>query len=495
MEDDFKNLHKEEDKVIEHIPVIIAGLLISLFIVALDSTITSTAMPKIIASLGGLQYYVWPFTIYLVTSIISTMLSGKLSDFYGSKKVLISGIIIFVIGSIFCGFSQNMAELIIFRALQGLGAGIIFVLPLKIVAEMFPPRQRGKYIGILSAAGGISSIVGPVIGGFITDFLGWQWIFFLNVPIGIITIAILLAYFPNLEIIVKDKIMDYFGILTFTGGLTSFLLALELIQQNNGISTLWIVLLFSTAAIMLILFIYTEKNAKEAVLPLYLFKNSVYNVSAILSIINGAVSMGAVVYIPLFLQEVQGMTASASGASLIPLLLGMVIASMITGQLITKTGTYKIYGIISFGISIIGMILLTTMNINTDLMEVGIYAVVSGIGMGMALPIITLAAQNSVSKRDLGVVTASSQYIRLLGSVVGLAIIGAIVNATLNINLQNSHINVSTTLLTTAIHDAFLICVIMNIIGFIISFFLKDLHLSNEMEEIGYEESPGEPDF
>ncbi|MEN6290837.1 MAG: MFS transporter, partial [Methanobacterium sp.] len=188
MEDDFKNLHKEEDKVIEHIPVIIAGLLISLFIVALDSTITSTAMPKIIASLGGLQYYVWPFTIYLVTSIISTMLSGKLSDFYGSKKVLISGIIIFVIGSIFCGFSQNMTELIIFRGLQGLGGGIIFVLPLKIVAEMFPPRQRGKYIGILSAAGGISSIVGPVIGGFITDFLGWQWIFFLNVPIGIITI-------------------------------------------------------------------------------------------------------------------------------------------------------------------------------------------------------------------------------------------------------------------------------------------------------------------
>ena len=175
-----------ENDVLKHFKLILSGLLISLLIVSLDSTITTTAMPKIIASLGGLQYYVWPFTIYLTTVIISAMLSGKLSDFYGSKKMLIGALIVFVSGSVLCGFSQNMTELIIFRALQGLGAGIIVTIPKKIIAEMIPPRQRGKYMGLFGIGGAISSVVGPTLGGFITDSLGWQWIFFVNVPVGII---------------------------------------------------------------------------------------------------------------------------------------------------------------------------------------------------------------------------------------------------------------------------------------------------------------------
>ena len=226
-----------ESDVLKHFKLIVSGLIISLLIVSLDSTITNTAMPKIIANLGGLQYYVWPFTIYLTTVIISAMLSGKLSDFYGSKKILICALIVFVTGSILCGFSHNMTELILFRALQGLGAGIIVTVPKKIIAEMIPPRQRGKYMGLFGVAGGISSVVGPTLGGFITDSLGWQWIFFINVPIGIIALSLIIPYLPEFGVIVKEKIMDYLGIITFTGALTSFLVALTFSQQNTIISS------------------------------------------------------------------------------------------------------------------------------------------------------------------------------------------------------------------------------------------------------------------
>ena len=247
-----------EDDVLKHFKVIIAGLLISVLIVSLDSTITSTAMPKIIASLGGLQYYVWPFTIYLTTLIISAMLSGKLSDFYGSKKIFIIAIIVFVSGSILCGFSQTMTQLIIFRALMGFGAGIIVTIPLKIIAQMFPSRQRGKYMGLFAAVGGISTVVGPTLGGYITDSLGWQWIFFVNVPIGIIALSVIIPYLPEFTVIVKEKIMDYWGIITFTAGLISFLLALTFIEENSTIPFIYLALLFIFAAIMLIGSIYTE---------------------------------------------------------------------------------------------------------------------------------------------------------------------------------------------------------------------------------------------
>jgi len=483
-----------ENDVLKHFKLVLSGLMISLLIVSLDSTITSTAMPKIIASLGGLQYYVWPFTIYLTTLIISAMLSGKLSDFYGSKKMLISALIVFVSGSVLCGFSQNMTELILFRALQGLGAGIIATVPLKIIAQTFPPRQRGKYMGLFGIAGAISSVVGPTLGGFITDSLGWQWIFFVNLPIGIIALSLLIPYLPEFGIIVKEKIMDYLGIITFTGALTSFLVALTFIQQNTFITPVLLDSLIAFSVIMLFGFIYAERRAKEPILPLYLFKNVIFSISAVSMILLGAVMLAASVYIPLFLQLIQGLTPSNSGAYLTPLMFGMVIASILSGQIISKTGSYKKLAIISFAIGTVGMFLLSTLNANTSHLELIIYEAIAGIGAGIGIPIFTVAAQNAVTKRDLGVVTSSTMYFRFLGSVIGLAVLGAIVNMTLKLNLQNTTIHVSSSLLVTAIHNVFIIAVIMNIIGFIICFFLKDLHMSNKMEEeeIGYEDAPGE---
>jgi EmrB/QacA subfamily drug resistance transporter len=483
-----------ENDVLKHFKLILSGLMISLLIVSLDSTITTTAMPKIIASLGGLQYYVWPFTIYLTTVIISAMLSGKLSDFYGSRKLLIGALIVFISGSVLCGFSQNMTELILFRALQGLGAGIIVTVPKKIVAEMVPPRQRGKYMGLFGVAGGISSVVGPTLGGLITDTLGWQWIFFVNVPIGIIALSFIVPYLPEFGVIVKEKVMDYLGIITFTGALTSFLLALTFSQQNTVISpvlldSLWIFSLF-----MLFGFIYAERKAKEPIMPLYLFKNSVYTITTVAGFLLGAITIAGSIYIPLFLQLIQGLSPSASGAYLTPLMFTMIITAILSGQIISKTGTYKKLAIISFAIGTLGMFLLSTLTQNTSNLELIIYEIIVGIGAGLAMPIFIVAAQNAVKKRDLGVVTSSSMYFESLGSVIGLAILGAIVNMTLNLNLQNTTVHVSSSLLITAIHNVFITAVILNLIGLVICFFLKDLHMSNEMkdEEVVNQDAQGE---
>lgn len=481
-----------ENNVLNHFKLIISGLIISLLIVSLDSTITTTAMPQIIANLGGLQYYVWPVTIYLTTVIISAMLSGKLSDFYGSKKVLVGALMVFVFGSVLCGFSQNMTELIIFRALQGLGAGIIVTVPKKIIAEMVPPRQRGKYMGLFGIAGGISTVVGPTLGGFITDSLGWQWIFFVNVPIGIAALSLIIPYLPEFGVIVKEKVMDYMGIITFTSALTSFLVALTFSQQNTVISPALLDSLWIFAVITLFGFIYAERKAKKPVLPLYLFKNSIFTISTVSVFLLGAVTLAGTVYIPLFLQLVQGLSPSSSGAYLTPLMFTMIITAILSGQIISKTGTYKKLAIISFAIGTAGMFLLSTLTQNTSSLEIIVNEIIIGISAGLAMPLFTVAAQNSVAKRDLGVVTSSSMYIEQLGSVIGLAILGTVVNMTLNLNLQNTAVHVSSSLLVTAVHNVFLIAVVLNIIGLVLCFFLKDIYMSNEMEEekIDYEDTP-----
>ena len=477
-----------ENDVLKHFKLIISGLIISLLIVSLDSTITTTAMPKIIAGLGGLEYYVWPVTIYLTTVIISAMLSGKLSDFYGSKKVLVGALAVFIFGSVLCGFSQNMAELILFRALQGLGAGIIVTVPKKIIAEMVPPRQRGKYMGLFGIAGGISTVVGPTLGGFITDSLGWQWIFFVNVPVGIIALSLIIPYLPEFGAIIKEKVMDYLGIITFTGALTSFSVALTFSQQNTVISQPLLDSLWIFAVIMLSGFIYAERKAKEPVLPLYLFKNSVFTISTVSVFLLGAVTLAGTVYIPLFLQLVQGLSPSASGAYLTPLMFTMIITAILSGRIISKTGTYKKLAIVSFATGTAGMLLLSTLTQNTSSLELIIYEIIMGIGAGLAMPLFTVAAQNSVTKRDLGVVTSSSMYFESLGSVIGLAVLGTIVNMTLNSNLQDT-VHVSSSLLVAAVHNVFTAAVLLNIIGLILCFFLKDIYMSDEMEEeVGYED-------
>ncbi len=464
------------------IKVVMAGLMIGLLVAALDNSIMGTAMPKVISNLGGMAYYVWPFTIYMLTSTIAIILFGKLSDLYGRKKILIAGIVLFVVSSILCGISQNMVELIIFRGIQGIGGGILITIPFIVVAEIFPPRQRGKYTGILASVFGLSNVLGPILGGLITDFMGWRWVFFVNIPVGILAITMLSMYFPHIEQVVREKIIDYVGIISLTASLSSLFLVLTYIRDP---SLPWFAttLLFIFSAVMLVAFIYIERKAVEPILPMHLFKISVFNVSAMAMLLSSAVMFCAILYIPLFVQGVMGISASGSGALITPMLLSLTIASIMTGQVIAKTGRYKKLGILAFTLITLGMGLLSTMTPRTGIIEILVYATILGIGSGMMYPVFNVAVQNAVKRCDIGIVTASSQFFRNIGATVTLPVFGVIVNLTVNMNVNVSN-NIPTGLMSLALHNVFITGFIISTLGLVTCLFLKDAFLSDRMEDV-----------
>jgi EmrB/QacA subfamily drug resistance transporter len=459
-----------------NIKLLLGGLMISLLVGALDNSIMSTAMPQVITSLGGMAYYVWPFTIYLLTSTIAIILSGKLSDIYGRKKFLITGIIIFITTSVLCGFSQNIMELTFFRGLQGIGGGILMTIPFIVVAEVFPPRERGRYMGILSSVFGFANVLGPVLGGFITDFMGWEWVFYVNIPVGIAAIYMLRSYFPHLELVVKEGSIDYAGIVTLTAALSGLFLGLTFVR-DTAVSSGLVATLFIFAAVMIVLFIYAEKKAREPILPMKLFKNSIFNVSSIAMFLSSAVMFCGIIYIPLFIQGVQGMSASTSGLLIIPILVSLTVASIATGQVISRTGRYKKLGVLAFVLLTIGIWLLSTMNTSTGYLALIIYSTIMGIGTGMMYPIFNVAVQNAVSLRDLGTVTASMQFFRNIGATVALPIFGVIVNISVNMNIQTAK-NVPPALMSLGIHNVFLSGLVISVTGLLVCLFLKEKVLS-----------------
>lgn len=455
-----------------NIKLLLGGLMISLLVGALDNSIMSTAMPQVIASLGGMAYYVWPFTIYLLTSTIAIILSGKLSDIYGRKKFLITGIIIFITTSVLCGFSQNIMELTFFRGLQGIGGGILMTIPFIVVAEVFPPRERGKYMGILSSVFGFANVFGPVLGGFITDFMGWEWVFYVNVPVGVAAIYMLRSYFPHLELVVKEGSIDYTGIVTLTAALSGLFLGLTFVR-DTAVSSALVAGLFIFAAVMLVLFIYAERRACDPILPMKLFKNSIFNVSSIAMFLSSAVMFCGIIYIPLFIQGVQGMSASTSGLLIIPMLVSLTVASIATGQIISRTGRYKKLGILAFVLLTSGIWLLSTMNTSTGYLAMIVYSTILGIGTGMMYPIFNVAVQNAVSLRDLGTVTASMQFFRNIGATVALPIFGVIVNLSVNMNIQTAK-NVPPSLMSLGIHNVFLSGLVISVAGLLVCLFLEE---------------------
>lgn len=463
---------KEKQKI----SFVMAGLMIGLLVAALDNSIIGTAMPKIISSLGGMAYYVWPFTIYMLTSTIATLLFGKLSDLYGRKKILLGGIVLFLLSSIACGFSSDMTQLILFRGIQGIGGGILITIPFIVVAELFSPRERGKYMGILASVFGLANVLGPIVGGVITDVLGWQWVFFVNVPVGIIAITMLSFYFPHLKQVAREKVIDYAGIVTLTLSLSSLFVALTYIRSSY-IPGYLVDLLFIFAAMMFVLFVYVERRAVEPVLPMHLFKLSVFNVSAVAMFLSSAVMFCAILYIPLFVQKVQGISASGSGALITPMLVSLTVASLLTGQLISKIGTYKKLGILAFCFITVGMALVSTITPEAGTIEILVYTTLLGIGSGMMYPVFNVAVQNAVSIRDIGIATASSQFFRNIGATVALPIFGLIVNLTMNMDINVAG-SIPTGLMMTALHNVFISGFLISIIGLVACLFLKDAVLS-----------------
>lgn len=469
--------------------MIMAGLMVGLLVAALDNSIISTAMPRIISNLQGMEYYVWPFTAYMLSSTISIILFGKLSDIYGRKSTIIAGIIAFVIASIMCGFATNMFELIIFRGIQGIGGGILISLPFIVVGEIFSARERGKYMGILASVFGLSSVLGPILGGVITDVIGWRWVFFVNVPVGVVAVTMLTYSLPNFKLPDIKKVIDYYGIITFTLALSGLFLGLTLARDMDIYPLTGIVGLFIFSAFMFALFIWAEKGAVEPILPLYLFKNSIFTISSLENFLASALIFCGIIYVPLFAQEVIGLNATNSGLIMIPMLISLTIASNIAGQIISRTGKYKILAIAEFVITGIGIVLLATMNVNTSPYALVAYSTILGLGSGMMYTVFTISVQNAFSLREIGITTAAMQFFRNVGATVAIPVFGYIMNYTIEnsvlVNLSQKQI------LSVSIENIFMTAIVLAFAGLTIAFFLKEIPLSED-EPMAREKPPEE---
>lgn len=405
------------------------GVMLAMFLGSLDQTVVGTAMPRIISDLGGFSHYTWVTTAYIITSAITIPITGKLTDMYGRKYFYIAGLVIFTIASLLSGLSSSMTQLIIFRGIQGLGAGVMMVNAFIVIGDLFPPAERGKYQGLIAGTFGLSSVIGPALGGFITDTVSWHWVFFLNVPLGVLIIALFVFFFPNVRPDNLKHRIDYAGAVTLVLTVVPLMLALSW----GGVEYPWssppIIGMFAFAALMGILFIFIERHSQEPLIPLWLFRNRVVGVAEVVIFLAGFGMFGAIIFVPLFFQGVFGVSAAASGKFLTPMMLGMVTGSFFSGQLLSRAGGhYRLLGAVGIALMVLGMGLLSRMTAGTGYLVAIASIVATGFGLGITMPLYTIAVQNAVPYSVLGVATASVPFFRSIGGSVGLALFGAVMN-------------------------------------------------------------------
>lgn len=415
---------------------IMIAIMSAMLFAALNQTIVGTALPRIISELGGMEYYSWVFTIYMLTSSITALLVGKLSDIYGRKPFLLIGIFIFLVGSFLNGTSDSILQLIVYRGIQGFGGGMIMSTASTAVADLFSPRERGKWQGLMGATFGLASVFGPTLGGYIVDHADWHWVFWVFLPVGFVAFALIAWLFPKVEKQAGEKV-DYIGSIFISLAMVPMLLAFSWAGQKYEWTSVEILGLFAGSIVAFIIFLFIEKRISNPIIPLHLFKNGVFTISNVVSLIVGMGMFGVIMYTPYFVQGVMGISATKSGFITMPMTISMVIASAIGGQIITKTGKYKKMAIIGLIIMAGGMYLMTGMGVDTTDVHIISLMIVVGSGLGLSFPIFTLTVQNAVEQKLLGVATSVSQLSRQLGGTIGVSIMGTILTLSMKEELKN----------------------------------------------------------
>ncbi len=411
---------------------VMIALMATMFFAAINQTIISAALPKIIAQLGGMDYYSWVITGYMLTSTISTVIFGKLSDIYGRKVFLLSGIFVFLIGSFLTGLSANIFQMITFRGIQGIGGGILMSISLTAVGDLYAPQERAKWTGVMMSIFGLSSILGPVLGGIMVDYVAWKWLFWLFLPLGIVAFVMIWSLFPKTSGNSSESI-DYLGSIFLALSITSLLLGFSWAGTKYAWTSPQILGLFGATIAGIIVLILVERKAKCPVMPLSMFRNKGVTISYAASFVMSGGMMGAMSYIPFYIQGVEGQSATTSGLLNIPMSLMMIIFSTLVGRWISKSGNYRLFAILGLGIMSGSMIIMANMN---NIVLAAISLVIFGVGLGFGMTVFTTTAQNSAPASQLGVVTASCTLFRNLGGTIFIAIFGAIMNTSMAKNME-----------------------------------------------------------
>jgi EmrB/QacA subfamily drug resistance transporter len=410
---------------------VVFAIMLALFLGALDQTVVGVALPTIVGQFGGADLYTWTVTAYLLTSTVTIPIYGKLSDLYGRKPMLLIGITIFLAGSALSGLSQNMTELILFRAIQGLGAGSLFPIALAVIGDLFTPAERGKYQGLFGAVFGIAAIIGPALGGFLTENVSWHWIFYINIPIGLVSMFVIGRILPTHRRAGATRDIDYLGVAVFTAAVVPLLIGLTNAQTNDWL-TVPVAGLVAIAIALGLLFVWIEARAKEPIVPLTLFRNRSFSLSVVATMFASFGFFGSIVFLPLWLQRVEGFTPTQSGWAIFPLLFGLIIGSTGSGLITSRTGRYKWLITGALAIMSVGILLMTGLHENTPFLPtLGSWMFLTGLGIGPTFAVFTIVVQNAVPFDKLGVATSNLTFFRQVGGSVGLALIGSIFGTTL----------------------------------------------------------------